>query len=72
MAGVLELLSKKVQQDPYYDLPEGYKKVTEKIVKEVHMVPEAVPMKESQVVAIELLDSIVFKAFGTHILEPTM
>jgi hypothetical protein len=36
------------------------------------MVPEAVPMKESQVVALELLDSIVFKAFGSHFLEPSM
>lgn len=36
------------------------------------MVPEAVPMKLSQVVALELLDGIIFKAFGTHFLEPTM
>ena len=40
-------------------------------VVDVYMVPEAIPMRESQVVAIELLDSIVFNAFGTHFLEPT-
>jgi len=46
-AGVLELLEKKVKANPNYELPDGYKKVTERKVMEVHMVPEAVPMKES-------------------------
>ena len=67
----MELLTKKCQDDPMYQLPEGYKKVLERRVVDVHQVSEAIPMKESQVVAIEVLDSLIFKAFGTHFLEPS-
>lgn len=56
--------------DPDYKLPEGYQKVTEREIVTTYTIPAYFPIKESKRIAIEVLDGIFAKAFGTHILEP--
>ena len=58
--------------DPDYQVPEGYKKVLERVPTYSFKVPEcaAAVLKESQVVAAETIDEIMFKAVGIHFLEP--
>ena len=68
--GMLHLLNQKLAQDPNFPIPHGYKKVQELIIEESHQVPEKLGMKESEKVSMEVLDEILMKAFGVHILQP--
>ena len=53
---VLGLLNQKVQEDPDYPLPEGFKKVNEVKYVETYQVPALLNMKESEKIALEVLD----------------
>jgi hypothetical protein len=44
--------------------------VTEREIVTSYVIPKYFPIKESKRVAVEILDEIFAKAFGTHILEP--
>ncbi len=63
-------LASYIKMNPYYPLPEGYKKVEEKVVVENYSVPCYLSLPESYVAAIELLDSLLNRTFDFHILEP--
>jgi hypothetical protein len=63
-------LNRRLALDPNFKLPDGYQKVVEREMITSYVVPEYFPIKESKKVAIEILDEIFAKAFGTHILEP--
>lgn len=53
-------------------MPEGFKTVLEKVpIYNFNVVPSAAAvLKESQVVATEMMDQILFEAIGIHFLEP--
>lgn len=41
----LAIMAEKVEQDPNYVVPKGFKKVVERRVVDVYKVPESLPMK---------------------------
>ena len=55
-------LQDKVNDDQDFPVPEGFKKVLERVPN--------YSFKESQVVATEMMDQIMFEAVGIHFLEP--
>lgn len=65
-------LQDKVNDDQDFPVPEGFKKVLERVPNYSFKVPECVAQvfKESQVVATEMMDQIMFEAVGIHFLEP--
>lgn len=63
-------LNRRLAYDPNTKLPDGYQKVTEREMVTSYTIPHYFPIPESKRVAIEILDEIFAKAFGTHILEP--
>ena len=67
---LVDELNRRIDKDPNYKLPEGYVKVTEKAMESKFVIPEYFPIKESKRVAIEVLDGLLHKLFGVHILEP--
>jgi hypothetical protein len=70
----LDLLTQKCRDDQNYRLPEGYKVTNVKQTDVVYEVNEKVAdvfgLPESEIIAMEVLDGIIFKAFGSHFLEP--
>lgn len=69
---LISALEKKVIEDPNYPVPEGYRKVVEKIPIYTYKLPECVKqlMKDSTIVVTELLDEVLAKALKIHFLEP--
>jgi hypothetical protein len=69
---LMEALDKKINKDPNYPVPEGYIKVTEKMPIYTYKVPlcAAKLLKESNVMATEMMDEILFDVLGMHFLEP--
>jgi hypothetical protein len=65
-------LNSLLEADPEASIPEGYRRVTEKELYVEHTVPSALKLKESQTVAITLMDELLNRLFGVHILEPTV
>jgi hypothetical protein len=63
-------LNRRLALDPSLKLPDGYQKVTEKEMITSYTIPKYFQISESKRIAIEVLDGIFAKAFGTHILEP--
>ena len=51
------------------EIPDGFYKVYEKEQYFEYSIPEYIPVKESQRVAVETLDSLINDLFGVHILE---
>lgn len=66
---LIDELNRRIDKDPNYKLPEGYVKVTEKTMESKFVIPEYFPIKESKRVAVEVLDGLLHKLFGVHILE---
>jgi hypothetical protein len=65
-------LEEQVNKDKDFQVPEGFKRVVEKVPIYSFNVPAcaAAVLKESQVVATEMMDQILFEAVGVHFLEP--
>lgn len=70
-AKLVKALNEKLKTDPSYPIPEGYVKQLEKTPIYDFKVPESISkyMKDSKVVALEVLDSILHNQFGFHLLE---
>lgn len=66
---MLALLNEKLQQNPNFPIPHGYKKVQEIIIEDSYLVPEQLGMSDSEKISMELLDEILLKAAGLHILQ---
>lgn len=67
---VLKKLSAMVDSNPEFQLPEGYKKVEEKHVREIHGIKEDFEIGESTRVCAGVMDDLLEKLFGGHIIEP--
>ena len=69
---LVQALNAKVLVDPSYPIPQGFRKQVEKTPMYTYSVPECAKaiLKEGQVVATEMLDTILFEAIGVHFLEP--
>lgn len=69
---LIQALDKKINEDPNYPIPEGYTKVVEKIPVYSYKVPECAAkfLKESKVMATEVMDEILNDILGIHFLEP--
>ena len=69
---LIKALDIKINQDPNYPVPEGFAKVVEKTPIYTYKVPECAAkfLKESKVMAAEMMDEILFEALGIHFLEP--
>jgi len=61
-------LNLEIQDNPNMKLPEGYKKVMETNVDYVHVLPKRV-IPDSYRMAHELVDELIFDAFGFHVIE---
>ena len=67
---LIKILNKKIQEDPNYPLPEGFKKAKEKQLHHNYEVPSFIPMSEAQRLSLEMLDDLIFSKFQFHFLEP--
>jgi hypothetical protein len=63
-------LTKYLELNPYYPLPEGYKKVEEKCLLDNYTLPSYFTLPESVKIAVELVDELMLKALEMHALEP--
>jgi len=68
---LIKELTKKVNDDPEFIIPEGYKKVTEKDVTISYSL-QCIPANENAKICAELLDSIIFDEFSIHFIEPVV
>ena len=48
----------------------NHKRIEDKHKVVEHLVPDSIPMRPHKKICIELMDEIVFKAIGSHFLEP--
>jgi hypothetical protein len=69
-ATLLKALNKKVKEDPNYPVPEDYKKVKEREINYDYRIPDYIPMQNKKKMCLEILDSLIFKNFDFHFLEP--
>jgi len=69
---LIQALEAEVAQDPDFEMPEGFKKQVIKIPNYDFSIPDCARavMKESQVVATEVMDEMLFDVLGIHFLEP--
>ena len=68
---LLQAIEDKINKDPNYPVPEGFTKAIEKTPVYSYKVPECAAkfLKESKVMATEVMDEILFEALGIHFLE---
>lgn len=67
---VIEELTRYVNVNPFYPVPEGYRKMEEKWLKNNYTIPSRLQVPENLRICIELLDEILSEGVGVHILEP--
>jgi len=67
---LVKALNKKLEEDPAYPVPEGFKKVIEKSLVYSRGPPEYMGLSEAQTESISFLDELVDKLFDFHFLEP--
>jgi hypothetical protein len=65
---IIKELSRKVNEDPNYELPPGFVKYQTNVMVENYQPPEH--LKDSKKVALGIMDDVVNDVFGTHYLEP--
>ena len=63
-------MTKRIQENPDYSLPEGYHKVTEKDQVLTYSVPDC--FEEQHQVCLGVLDDLLHEAIGVHFLEPVI
>jgi hypothetical protein len=66
----IQELNRLIVANPYYPLPEGYKKTEEKVIIENYTIPYGVKISEGIRIGVEILDTILVQALGIHIIEP--
>ncbi len=71
-AKLIKALNDKLAKDPNYPIPEGYSKQLEKTPIYDYVIPAQfkAKIKESKVIALEILDSLLSEKLGIHFLEP--
>ncbi|OMJ69095.1 hypothetical protein SteCoe_33282 [Stentor coeruleus] len=69
---VIKMLNSKIKQDPELNLPEGFKKVTEKDLVIEYKIPKELGLSKSAKAAVEILDDIIFVALKIHIITPVV
>lgn len=69
---LIHAIEQKLIQDPTYPVPEGFRKVTEKVPVYDFKIPAcaAKVLSEGQVIGTQTMDEILFGAIGVHFLEP--
>ncbi len=67
---VIKTLTERVNEDPDIEIPENLTKVSEKVIHFDYKVPTGLPLGESHIVAMEVLDGFLSEKMGFHILEP--
>lgn len=67
---LMKELEKFLETNPFYPLPEGYKKVEEKFLHENYVLPNYIELPESVRFATEILDKVLNNIFDTHFIEP--
>jgi len=67
---LLKALNNKLRENPDYPVPEGFRKINEKILSHDYRVPKFIEIKESQHMALDILSDLIFEKFQFHILEP--
>jgi len=58
-----------IKQNPFYPLPEGFKKIEEKVLISNYTIPSYLIFKPALKYSIEILDDILLENFGFHLLE---
>lgn len=66
---VVKKLNLLLEKDPSMLLPEGFRKIIEKEIEIVYKVPE-IGLTENMSVVLNVLDEILAKCLGVHLLEP--
>ena len=66
---MIDMLNKKIAENPDFVLPEGYKRVQEVVIEETYAIPESINMQESDKICLEVLDGVFAKTLGIHILH---
>ena len=68
---LLLAIEEKLNKYPNYPVPEGFTKAVEKTPVYSYKVPDCAVkfLKESKVMATEVMDEILFQALGIHFLE---
>lgn len=67
---VVKKLNKLLERDPLTQMPEGYKRVVDKELDIRYDVPKELGIKESQQIGIKIMDELLNRVFGIHIIEP--
>lgn len=67
---VVKKLNKLLEKDPLAIMPEGYKRVVDKELDIRYDIPKELGIKESQQVGVKIMDDLLNRVFGFHILEP--
>jgi hypothetical protein len=69
---VLTVLEETINKNPGFPLPPGYKIKTSQVVSYDYSLPESFLgfLKESQIVALEVLNEIISKSLNSNIIEP--
>ena len=69
---MINAIEKKLKEDPSYPVPEGFRKVVEKVPVYEYALPECVSkvLSESQNISTQVIDEILSDALGIHFLEP--
>ena len=67
---IVKRLNVLLENDPNTPLPEGFKKVVEKDIELIYAVPTNMGIGEGKAIALGILDEILDKKIGIHILPP--
>lgn len=65
----MEAFAKKLDRNPTYILPEGYKKIVDKNIEFKSMLSKKIEIEESYKVVVETLDELLCDGLNMHILE---
>ncbi|CAG9333687.1 unnamed protein product [Blepharisma stoltei] len=67
---VVKKLNKLLRSNPDTPLPEGYKKIQDKEIDIAYVIPSMLKLPEAKLISLEILDGVLDKTFGVHIIEP--
>jgi hypothetical protein len=67
---VVKKLNKLLEKDPLTQMPEGYKRVVDKELDIRYDIPKELAIQESQQIGIKIMDELLNRVFGIHIIEP--
>lgn len=67
---VIKQLTNMCNNNPDFQVPDGYKKLNERHVKQSYLIRDYFKMPEVRKICTEVLDEILFSSCGAHIIEP--